>query len=113
MSFRSLLNSKCDIKSETAGTADGMGGKAASTWSTLYTNVRCCFEAYERKTEMAVFDKVAPIPDFVVYLEYKSGIKEGQRLSKNGVNYEIKLVENTMFLDKYMKLQVTELKRGE
>jgi hypothetical protein len=113
MSFPSLLNSKCNIKSETAGGTDLMGGTEASTWVTIFWNIPCCFEAYERKIEMTVFDKTAPIPDFVVYLEWRSGIKEGMRLLKNGVEYEIKLVENTKFLDKYMKLQVTELKRNE
>ena len=113
MSFLGLLDSICNIKQEVLGTSDGMGGYAASTWNTIYWNLPCCFEAMERTKEFIGFDKKAFMPDFVVYLEWHDGIREGMRLVKGSINYEIKLIENTKFLNKYMKLLVTELRRGE
>lgn len=77
MAFENLLDSKCTIKQETLGAADGMGGHAASTWGTLYSNVRCRFESLPKEEEILGHDKKTTYPDYYIYLVYRSGIKEG------------------------------------
>lgn len=111
MAFENLLDSKCTIKQETLGAADGMGGHDASTWGTLYSNVRCRFESLAKKVEILGYDKKTTYPDYYIYLVYRSGIKEGMRVYHDSRQFEIKLVENWSEQEKYLQLAVTELAR--
>lgn len=111
MSFESLLDSKCTIMQETLGAADGMGGRAASTWSVLYPHVRCRFESLPKAEEALAYDTNITYPDYYVYLVYRSGIKEGMRVYHNSRQFEIKLVENWSEQERYLQLAVTELTR--
>ena len=111
MGFENLLDSKCTIKQETLGVADGMGGHAASTWSTLYLNVDCRFESLPKVEEILGHDKKTTYPDYYVYLVHRSGIKEGLHIHHNGRQFEIKLVENWSEQERYLQLAVTELAR--
>jgi hypothetical protein len=50
----------------------------------------------------------------IVYMEYHSGIKEGDRLTDSkGREYSIALVEDWSLQGRYLKLAVTEIARGE
>lgn len=113
MSFEGLLDSFCDVKQETLGAPDGAGGYGPSTWNIIYRRVPCCWETLTKKLEILAYDKTAAYPDFYVYMEFLSGINERCRLVKDGKEYDIKLIEDTKLMGMYMKLAVTELKRGE
>lgn len=110
MSFQALLDNSCDIKDETL-TPDGMGGWTRAD-TILYTNVKCRFETTSRKAEiLALGGKADVYPDYYVYLEYLSGIKEGDHIIYDSRTFEIKLVEDWSERGKYMRLSVVELKR--
>jgi len=110
MSFSSLLDNSMDIKRESL-TEDGMGGYT-DVEVVLYTNVKCHFETTSRKTEiLALGGKADVYPDYYVYLEYLSAIKEGDHIIHDGRTLEIKLVEDWSERGKYMRLSVVELKR--
>ena len=112
MSFRGLLDSKCTIKQETLGAADGMGGYGVSTWSTLYKRVPCRYETLPGEQEVFAYGKKVTYPREFIYLEYRTGIKEGQRIFLGSREFEIKLVESWSEKKKYLQLSVTEIKRG-
>jgi len=110
MSFSALLDNSMDIKRESL-TADGMGGYTKA-YAILYTNVRCRFETTSRKTEiLALGGKADAYPDYYVYMEYRSGIKEGEHIIHDSRTFEIKLVEDWSERGKYMRLSVVEPKR--
>ncbi len=111
MSFKSLLDSRCTIKSLTAGAADGMGGFATATWADLYTRVKCRFETLQKKEMVMAYDKKEVYPDYFVYLVFRSGIKAGQRISFDSREFELKLIENWSEQSKYLQLSVVEIKR--
>ena len=111
MSFRGLLDSRCTIRVLTAGAADGMGGFAAATWAVLYNQIKCRFESLQKKEMVMAYDKKEVYPDYFVYLVYRSGIKEGQRIYFNSREFEIKLVENWSERNKYLQLSIVEIKR--
>jgi len=114
MSFEGLLDSFCNVKGETLGAPDGAGGYGPSTWNIIYRRVPCCWETLTKKLEILAYDKTAAYPDFYVYMEFLSGIKEGGRIVKeDGREFAIKLIEDTKLMGIYMKLAVSELKRGE
>lgn len=112
MAFEDLLDSVCTIRRETLGAADGQGGYAASTWNLLYPNVRCRFESLPKNEEILAYDRVTVYPDYYVYLVYRSGIREGDRIYHDSREFEIKLVENWSEQERYLQLAVTEIKRG-
>lgn len=110
MSFQSLLDNSLDIKRESL-TTDGMGGYTRA-YAVLYTNVRCRFETTSRKAEiLALGGKADVYPDYYVYMEYLSAIKEGDHIIFDSRTFEIKLVEDWSERGKYMRLSVVELKR--
>jgi SPP1 family predicted phage head-tail adaptor len=110
MSFQVLLDNSCDIKRESL-TADGMGGYTQA-YAVLYLNVKCRFESTSRKTEiLALGGKADVYPDYYVYLEYRSGIAEGDHIIFESRTFEVKLVEDWSERGKYMRLSVVELKR--
>lgn len=111
MSFVALLDSKCSIRRETLGVPDGQGGYLASTWNVLYPNLRCRFESLPKDEEILGYDKKVVYPGYYVYLVYRSGIKEGDRIYHNGRQFEIKLVENWSEQERYLQLIVTEIGR--
>lgn len=111
MSFRSLLDSTCDIK-ERSTTTDSMGGGGSPTWATLYRRVPCRFETLTKDLQIQAYNKKTVYPDYYVYMEYHSGIKEGMRLFKGSREFEIKLVEDWSEQGKKMKLAVTEETRS-
>jgi len=111
MSFRALLDPTCTIKREDISTVDEIGGYSDTTYTVLYRRVPCRFETLTKKLEIIAYNKEAVFPDYYVYMEYWSGIKEGDILEKDGRTFEIKLVENWSEAGKYMKLAVVELGR--
>lgn len=112
MSFLALLDSQCSIRRETLGAADGQGGYAASTWAILYNRVPCRFETLWKDEEILGYDKKVVYPAYYIYLVYRSGIKEGDRVYLNGKQFEIKLVENWSEQERYLQLIVTDINRG-
>lgn len=114
MSFYSLLDNKCDIKRPTNATGDGMGGHsdASTSYTALYLNVPCRFETTSKKQEILAYGgKASAYPDYYLYLEYHSGIREGDHIIFGGKTFEIKLVENWSERGKYMQLSLVDLSR--
>ncbi len=111
MSFVALLDSTCSIRRETLGAPDGQGGYLAATWNVLYPRLRCRFESLPKDEEILGYDKKVVYPGYYVYLVYRSGIKEGDRIYHNGRQFEIKLVENWSEQERYLQLIVTEIER--
>ena len=112
MSFEALLDSFVTIKHPTV-TRDNLGGEGSTTWAILYTRVPCRFESKTEKLGAIAYDKDAVFPDYFVYLEWRSGIKEGDRIYLGSREFEIKLIENWSEQEKYMMLAVVELGRNE
>lgn len=112
MSFRSLLDSEIDIKREIRA-EDELGGDSGTNYSVLYRRVPCRFETLTKKLEIMAYDQTAVFPDYYVYLEYRSGVKEGYHLFLGSRIFEIKLVEDWSEQGKYMKLAVVELDRNK
>ncbi len=111
MSFAALLDNVCSIFRE-AIASDGRGGWTDSGNSILYSNVPCRFETLTKRTEIMAYDKTAVFPDYYVYIEYRSGIKEGYRILFDNREFEIKLIEDWSEKQTYHKFAVTEVDRG-
>lgn len=111
MSFIALLDSTCSIRRETLGAPDGQGGYATSTWNVLYPRLRCRFETLWKDEEIQAYDKKVVYPRYYLYLVYRSGIKEGDRVYLDGRQFEIKLVENWSEQKRYLQIEMTEIER--
>ena len=112
MSFFALLDSQVDIK-RLSYITDPLGGQSTPVYSILHANVRCRFESLPKKLEIQAYDQSAIFPDYKVYLNAVSGIKEGDRIFLGSKEFEIKLIENWSERGKYMTLHVSELDRGD
>ena len=112
MSFAGLLDSTVNvIRLVTAD--DGSGGQT-TTDTIILRRIPCRFESLSGSRAQATYAKLTPLPDFVVYAEFHSGIREGDRLvDSKGREYGILLVEDWSLQGQYMKFAVTELGRGE
>ena len=108
MSFAALLDSKITIKRPTR-VVDDIGGEGSTTYATLYSNVPCRFETLAKKLEIIAYDKTAVYPDYYIYLEYRSGIRETDRIFLGSREFEIKLIEDWSEQGKYLMLAVTEI----
>jgi SPP1 family predicted phage head-tail adaptor len=113
MSFRGLLDNVCDIKRADAGTEDPMGGYSDTTHSVLYWNVPCRFESQPKKQEILAYGGANTFPDYYLYIEHRSGLKEGDRVFFNSREFEITLVEDWSERQKYMRLSIRELERSK
>ena len=108
MSFRTLLDNTCTIRSKTL-TSDGQGG-FTETYTTLYTNIPCRFESKPRKLEILAMGGAKMVyPDFTIYIEARSNIRERDYVIFKGRTFEIKLVEDWSERGKYMSLHVVEI----
>jgi SPP1 family predicted phage head-tail adaptor len=112
MSLRLMFNNEISIKRPTYTT--GEGGRQTVTWATIYRRIKCRFNALANKETIITYDKKTWFANFYIYLEYLSGIKEGDRVyTTDGGEYEIKLVQDWDKAKNYMKLAVAEIGRGE
>jgi SPP1 family predicted phage head-tail adaptor len=111
MSFRSLLNSKVNIKRKTQA-ADGQGGYT-TTWAVVHYRVKCRFQALTSKEAMLSYDKAAVFANYYVHMEHISDVAEGDRLYLGTRAFEVKMVIDYAEVGKYLKLAVLEIGRGE
>ena len=112
MSFAGLLDSTVNVIRLTASD-DGSGGQT-TTDTILMRRIPCRFESLSGSKAQAAYAKLTPLPDFIVYMEYQGTVKEGDRIvDSKGREYSIALVENWSLANKYTKLAVTEIGRGE
>ena len=116
MSFPSLLDSTADIFAE-ALSSDSQGGYSGSgTYTTVvYRRVPCRFENIAAKLleKSLLYAKQAIYPDYFVYMEYRSGIKEGHAIKKDGRTWLIKLIHNWSEQNKIITCEVVEKGRTE
>lgn len=94
-------------------TADGQGGYTTS-WSVLYRDVLCRFNAIPARDLALMMDKKAVYAEYNVYLEYRSGIQENDQLIRtdNSREYEIKFIQDWDEDQRMLKLGVTQIKRN-
>jgi len=116
MSFPALLDTAADILAETL-TADGQGGFSGSgTYTTVvYRRVPCRFENVSAKLleKSLLYAKQAIYPDYFVYMEYRSGIKEGHAIKKDGRTWLVKLIHDWSEQNKIIWCEVVEKGRSE
>jgi len=113
MSFANLLDSTVDIKRIDTTSGDGMGGYDDDTYTTIYTNIACRFESRTKKAEIIAYGGSNTFPDYYIYLEYISGITEGDRIFLGSQEFEIKLIEDWSEQNEYLMLSVVEIGRGK
>lgn len=115
MAYADFLNKSVTIKTYAKGAADGTGGYAAATWSALYRRVPAQFVLVSKKGDAAVlaFDKETVFADYFIYIEHRSGIKEGDRVIWQGRTFEIKLVGPWQESGRFLKLTCVEKGRLE
>ena len=119
MSFNSMLTAgkgkpsyvRVSRKTETS---DGMGGSTI-TDSILHRRLLCRFNAMSANAIAILWDKSAVRADYTVYMEYVSGIKEGDQLIDEGdaKTYDIKLIMDWDKDNAMLKLAVSETGRLE
>ena len=119
MSIRSMLKTGkqnatyCNILDMT-DISDDQGGYT-STDAVVYYDVLCRFNTLQTKESIIAYDKASTLADSLVFLEYLSGLKEGQRLKKldDDREFTIKLIMDWDEDQNYMKLAVQEIERSE
>lgn len=104
---------RVQIKRE-ALSSDGYGGYT-ETWTALYRRIKCRFNALNYEEMEIIADKQGVKANYTVYLEYLSGIREGDRLVKENDlrEFEIKLTTDWDKNKSMMKLFVLEVGRLE
>lgn len=113
MSFPGLLDSTVNVI-RLVSADDGSGGQLTPTDTILYRRIPCRFETLSGSKAQAMYSKLAVVPDMIVYMEFHSGIKEGDRLvDSKGREYSIALCEDWSLQGRFLKLAVTEIARGE
>jgi len=111
MSFRGLMNMYMNYE-EASTVSDDMGGNV-ETWAVVYRNLHCRMQPYrgtERGQERIAYDKDTTMATAVVYTPYKSGILESGRFTKGSRIFEIKLIGNVDEANKYLRIEVEEVK---
>ena len=99
---------KCDIEYVTSST--GTGAKLTKTWAIRYRRVPCRFNAKISQAEMLFYQKASVFPDFIMYILYKSGIVESDRVIFDSRTLDIKKVDNWDEKGKYLKIALVEVK---
>lgn len=100
MSFIGLLNNTCCIEQRTVSFNSSDGG-ASETWSACAANVACrvrMLNASEKNTGVSIISQA----DCVVYMSYRSINPAENRLTLNGVAYNITGVSDMGADGKYL-----------
>ena len=111
MSLKTIIrkaNTKCDIKYVTD--AQTTGGKLTKTWSMRYHNVPCRFNAKMTQAEMLYYEKASVFPDFIMYMLYRSGILETDKVVFKGRTFDIKKIDDWDETNTYLKIALQEYK---
>ena len=111
MSIKTIIRSahtKCDIKS--LSTTQGTGAKLTKTWSMRYHDVSCRFNAKISQAEILYYQKASVFPDFIMYIVYRSGIVETDKVHFKGREFDIKKIDNWDEKGKYLKIALVEVK---
>ncbi len=118
MSFPSILNARGGGKTitikRTSRTADGYGGYTTAE-TILYRRVKCRFNALGSEETTLTYNKQTVFANMYCFLEYRSGIKENDRLYlEDGSNRDfiVKLIMNWDEANNYLKLAVLEETRS-
>ena len=111
MSFAGQLDKTVNIKRFAEGAADGMGGYLPGSWASIYKNIKAAIVLIHKGEQIIQYDKANVFAEFFWYLEYLSGVKEGQRVHWGSKSYEIKLVLPWQEKERFMKLACVEIAR--
>lgn len=111
MAFQTHLDKTASIKDFTKGASDGMGGYLPDTWTSIHKKVKFAIVLIPKEEQIIQYDKANVFAEFFIYLEYLSGIKEGQRVYWGSRVFEIKLVLPWREKGRFMKLACVEVGR--
>lgn len=119
MSYRSMLTTGkqrptyVSVKEEVQ-TEDDQGGYV-TTWKTIHRRKQARFNAMSEKDLAFIADKLESPAEFKVYMEYASGLKENNRLVKqgDGREFEVVLIMDWDEDKRFMRLAVHEVDRLE
>ena len=111
MSLKTMIRkarTKCDIKyvDESIGT----GAKLTKTWAVRYGRVPCRMNAKISEAEILFYQKASVFPDFIMYILYRSGIVETDRVIFDSRDFDIKKIDNWDEKGKYLKIALVEIK---
>lgn len=111
MSLDSLYNQIVNVIRGVT-TTDELGGNSATTWTPVYSLVKCRFNSLASKEMLWTYDKKTVFADYVVYMNYLSGVQEGDRLVKidDGSVYDVKLIVQWDMALNYLRLAVVEVR---
>ena len=112
MSFAGQLDKTVNIKSYSEGASDGMGGYLPGSWASIYKKIKANLVLIQKGEQILAYDKANVFAEVFWYLEYLSGIKEGQRVHWESRVYEIKLVLPWQEKARFMKLACVEVGRS-
>ena len=111
MSFAGQLDKTISITGYTEGAADSMGGYSAGSWASIYKKIKAAIVIIRKGDQILAYDKKNVFAEVYWYLEYLSGVKEGQRVHWGSRIFEIKLVLPWREKGRFMKLACVEIAR--
>ena len=113
MSLKTIIrkaHTKCDIKS--LSTTQGAGGRLTKAWAMRYHGISCRFNAKISQAEILYYQKASVFPDFIMYIIYRSGIVETDKIVFSGRTFDIKKIDNWDEKGKYLKIALVESKES-
>ena len=114
MSFAGQLDKTVSIQGFTKGAPDGMGGYLPGSWAPIYKKIKAAFVITTLRfqgEQILAYGKKNVFAEVFIYLEYLSGIKEGQRVHWESKVYEINFVAPWQEKERFMKLACVEVGR--
>ncbi len=105
MSFRSLLNKRCDVEQVT-DTIDAYG-TSTRAWAIRHRSLACRVIPLNRadSVEQSIRDKESVKRLVKIMTEYKSGITETDRILFSSSYYHIKLVRNPGNMHHHLEIE--------
>ena len=102
MSFRSLLNKRCDI--EQVSNSQDDYGTPVETWTKRHDQLACRVVPLTG-TEQAIFDRDSVRSTHKIFTQYKSGIITADRVLFDSDYYQIHLVRNPGNINHHLELE--------
>lgn len=101
MSYRSMLRDRCDIQTPTA-TADDYGTQTVA-WANLYSRIPCRVCPLSGQ-EAYVYERRGLKASHKIFIEYKAGVAEKERVLFNSQYYNILRVINPSSMNHHLEL---------
>jgi len=111
MSYESIIKSagtRCDIKYYAKSTT--AGSQITKTWKIRHNNVPCRVNTAKAasKSEMLYYDAAKVFADFIMYIPYRAGITNHDRVYIGSRIFNIKKIDNWDFQNLYLRIAMKE-----